>query len=61
MKSKAILIGIDLAPGKTTFASTRVDAERWGAQMLDGLTPEERKTASVRIIEIREVVVGELR
>jgi hypothetical protein len=29
--------------------------------VLDGLPPEDRKGALVRLIEIREVVVGELR
>ena len=61
MKFKATLIGVELDRPLSIFAQTKESAERWGRSTLDGLTPNERKTASVRIVEIREVVVGELR
>jgi hypothetical protein len=61
MKFKAILIGVELDRPLSIFAQTKDSAERWGRSTLENLTPAERKTASVWIIEIREVVVGELR
>jgi hypothetical protein len=72
MKFKAVLIGALVKPpsfGKQTsapvpwmrFATSKEEAEQLGRGVLDGLPPEDRKGALVRLIEIREVVVGELR
>lgn len=69
MKFKAILIGALIPPfgGKGdpkpwgVFCRTQDEAETLGRGVLDGLPPDERKAAFVRVIEIREVVVGEIR
>lgn len=66
MKFKAILIGALVKPfGKgapgpwQVFCKTQDEAESLGRAVLDGLPPDERKAAFVRVIEIREVVVVE--
>ena len=72
MKFKAILIGALVTPpsfGKQTsspvpwmrFATSKEEAEALGRGVLDGLSPDERKAAFVRVIEIRDVVIGEIR
>lgn len=68
MKFKAILIGALVKPfGKgapgpwQVFCGTRELAELLGRGVLDKLSPDEHKAAFVRVIEIREVVVGEIR
>lgn len=68
MKFKAILIGALVKPfGKgapgpwQVFCKTQTEAESLGRGALDGLPPDERKAAFVRVIEIREVCVGEIR
>lgn len=68
MKFKAILIGALVKPfGKgapgpwQVFATSQAEAELLGRGVLEGLPPDERKGAFVRIVEIREVVIGEIR
>lgn len=68
MKFKAILIGALVKPfGKgapgpwQVFCKSQAEAEQLGRGVLDGLPPDERKSAFVRVIEIREVLVGEIR
>lgn len=68
MKFKAILIGALVKPfGKgapgpwQVFCKDRAECEILGRAVLDGLTPDERKGAFVRVIEMREVVVSEIR
>lgn len=72
MKFKAVLIGALVTPpsfGKQTsapvpwmrFAISKDEAIALGNAVLESLTPEERKGATVRLIEIQEVVIGELR
>jgi len=65
MKFKAILIGALVKPfGKgapgpwQVFCKSQEEAESLGRGVLDGLPPDERKAALVRLIEIREVVIG---
>lgn len=43
------------------FAGSKDEVIALGNAVLEGLTPEERKGAMVRLIEINEVVIGELR
>lgn len=68
MKFKAILIGALVKPfGKGApgpwqcYAQTQHVAASMGRAVLDGLPPDERKAAFVRVIEIREIVVEEIR
>lgn len=68
MKFKAILIGALVKPfGKgapgpwQVFATSVEEARALGCGVLDGLSPDERKAAFVRVIEIREVLVEEIR
>lgn len=68
MKFKAVLIGALVKPfGKgapgpwQVFCKTQGEAETLGRAVLDGLPPDDRKGAFVRVIEIREVVLGEIR
>lgn len=68
MKFKAILIGALVKPfGKgapgpwQVFCKDRAECEALSRATLDSLSPDERKGAFVRVIEIREVVIGEIR
>jgi len=68
MKFKAILIGALVKPfGKgapgpwQVYCRSKEEGDTLGRAVLDGLPPDERKGAFVRVIEIREVVVGEVR
>lgn len=67
MRFKAILVGAQVKPfGKGvpgpwgTFCQTRGEAEMLGRGVLATLTPEDRKTAYVRVMELTEVLQCEI-
>lgn len=67
MRFKAVLVGALVRPfGKgdplpwQTFQPTQYEAEKLGEQVLKGLTPEQRKTAYVKVSEVTEVLVSEI-